>query len=94
MSKEQEALDYLKEKSAYEVYGNFEGITQKGVESVNNLQELIDKHEKLREYLIEEFNKVLSMNYDNNLSLFANSVHYRNGLQFALDYLNKGDTDE
>lgn len=80
MNKYQEALDRINQDSRYQI-GNEKMI----------LQELINKQQKLREHLIEEFNKVTRMSIDEEgrLQRFEAYIHYKNGLRYALDFLDR-----
>lgn len=91
MNKYQEALD--KWYSFY-VFDSEEKTIAK--DSYFKLQELIDKNEKLRNHLIEEFNKVARMGIDEEgyLKRFEAYEHYKNGLRYALDFLDKESTND
>lgn len=61
----------------------------------DTLQELITKHEKLREYLINEWNEASNIQKQPNINLDRHDTlnHYKNGIRVALDYLDKENED-
>ena len=97
MSKYQEALDEVKNTTYDEPY-DLDGWTEYNTKIVfddddNNiklLQELIDKHEKLREYLKEQ-----SVHQGNQHSEFENGLAfgYECAMINILDYLDKENED-
>jgi hypothetical protein len=59
-------------------------------EQIDTLQELVN----LRLYLIEEYNKVLTLQGSTKRAeQWEELRHYGNGIRFALDYIDKEDED-
>lgn len=61
-------------------------LIKKVIEISKINQELNTFMINLQNHIIEEFNQTLLMQKEHN---FESNVHYRNGLRFALDYINK-----
>lgn len=84
-NKYQEALNKILEETDYQDQPIF---NYRNNENTNLIQELITKHEKLREYLNEEIERINEIKYTD-----LGDVKYIKGLQFVLDYLDKENQD-
>lgn len=79
--------EYIKLMVKYsDLLTNYNNLVKKVINYQDKNTDLLLIIKKLEDSLIDEFSKTLLVNQDYN---FESDLHYRNGLRFTLDYIQK-----